>query len=870
MVEYYLLPEKEVFAQLKCSDKGLSSDEAAERLKVYGRNMIHEAEKVHPLLIFLEQFKSPLVWILLAAMVISLVVQEYVDFTVIAVIVVLNAILGFVQEYRAEEAIEALKKMISLKATVLRDGEPRDVPAEEVVPGDILILDTGDKISADAFLLEGVNLQTQEAALTGESVPVKKEVGVLKKETAVADRDNMVFSSTVITNGHGRAVVTGTGMSSEIGKIAKLIQEAEPEPTPLQKTLKKLGLYIGALVIIIAIIVFVVGLLKLDQPVTAVLLTAIALAVAAIPEGLSAVVTVGLSLGVQRLARKNALVRNLPSVETLGACSVICSDKTGTLTHNEMTVRKLYVNRQTVEIAGSGYSPEGYFSKDSKSFELLLRIGALNNNAQLKLENNAWQVIGDPTEAALLVSAKKGKLDVEKLHDGFPRVGELEFSSERKRMTTFHKAGKIKVAYTKGAPEVVLGLCNKILINNRVERLTKKEKESILAQNEKFANSALRVLGFSYKELTGIDSKEPEKEMVFVGLQAMIDPPRREVKDAVEKCRTAGVKVVMITGDHITTAEAVARELGIQGKAITGLELDKLEDLAGIVDDVAVYARVNPAHKLKIIEALKAKGHIVAMTGDGVNDAPALKKADLGIAMGITGTDVAKEASAMILADDNFASIVRAVEEGRRIYDNIQKYLAYLLGCNVGEVLVILTSILLGLPLPLIAIQILWVNLVTDGLPALALGVDPAEPGVMNRPPRKPRENVFRGIEHYLFIFPLILAVASIWLFDHYLQFGLERAQTVAFSTLVVFELFAALSCRSLHKPIFAVGVFKNWWLWLALLMSFGLQLLLIYVPFFQNIFRLEALYVFDWILVFAAGFVGFVYLEVHKFFVNR
>lgn len=871
MAEYYLLPEKEVLAELKASEKGLSSAEAAERLKIYGPNQIREVKHAHPFFIFIGQFKSPIVWILLAAMIISLVVKEYIDFYVIGAIVILNSILGFVQEYRAERAIEALKKLISLKATVLRDGQEVHIDSSEVVPGDIILLDTGDKISADSRLLESVNLQMQEAALTGESLPVRKELSTLRKEAAVADRSNMVFSSTIVTNGHARAVVVGTGMHTEIGRIARMIQETEPEATPLQKTLKKLGLYIGVLVVIVAIVVFIVGVLRVNEPVTAILLTAIALAVAAIPEGLPAIVTVGLSIGVQRLAKKNALVRNLPSVETLGACSVICSDKTGTLTHNEMTVRKMYVNRQEVEVAGSGYSPEGYFSRDSKAFELLLKIGALNNNAKLRKENDAWQVIGDPTEAALLVSARKAKIDVEKLHDILPRVGEIEFTSERKRMTTLHSVDKSRVAYSKGAPEVILSLCSKILVNGRVEHLSRAEKEQISVQNEKFARGALRVLGFAYKDLKGVDAKSgPEKDMVFVGLQAMIDPPRREARDAVEKCKTAGIKVVMITGDHISTAQSVAKELGIFGRAITGLELDQIDDLAAEVESIAVYARVNPAHKLRIIQALKSNGHTVAMTGDGVNDAPALKKADLGIAMGISGTDVAKEASGMILADDNFATIVRAVEEGRRIYDNIQKYLAYLLSGNIGEVLVILSSILLGLPLPLIAIQILWINLVTDGLPALALGVDPVEPGVMQRPPRKESESIFSGIAPYIYIYPILLTIGTLWLFDVFQQQGLVKAQAVAFTSIVMFELFQAISCRSVRKPAFSVGIFANKWLWIAVASSLALQFMLLYVPFFQNVFHTAALSFKEWLIITGVAATGFVYLEVHKLLARK
>ncbi len=871
MVEYYLLPEKEVLAKLEVSERGLSKAEADSRLKIYGPNQLREPERISPFFIFLGQFKSPMVWILLVAMLISLFVKEYIDFYVIGAIVIINAVLGFVQEFRAERAIEALKKMISLKASVLRDGQESEIGATEVVPGDIVLLETGDKIPADARLLESVNLQTQEAALTGESLPVKKDIVTLKKEAAVGDRVNMVFAGTVVTNGHARAVVTGTGMHSEIGKIATLLQETEPEPTPLQQKLKKVSAAIAILVVIIAVVVFVVGLLKINQPISEILLTAIALAVAAIPEGLPAVVTVGLSIGVQRLAKKNALVRNLPSVETLGACTVICSDKTGTLTHNEMTVRKIFVNRQETVVAGSGYDPEGYFSKDAKSFELLLRIGAVNNNAKLRKQDSAWEAFGDPTEAALLVSAKKAGLDIEGLHDKYPRVGEIEFTSERKKMTTLHVINKSKVAYTKGAVEVVLASCSKILVNGHEERLSRAEKEQILAQNEKFAGQSLRVLGFAYKELKGIDAKsDPEKEMVFVGLQAMIDPPRKEAKEAVEKCKSAGIKVVMITGDHKSTAQAIAKELGIEGRAITGVEIDQIQDLASEVENIAVYARVNPAHKLKIIQALKSRGHIVAMTGDGVNDAPALKKADLGVAMGITGTDVAKEASGMILADDNFASIVRAIEEGRRIYDNIQKYFAYLIGCNIGEVLVILSSIMLSLPLPLLAIQILWINLVTDGLPALALSFDPPEPGIMQRPPRKPNQNVFKGIEPYVYVVPIILTVAIMWLFDDYLLGGLPKAQTFAFTSVVLFELFIALSCRSLNKPIFMVGPFKNVWLWLAILSSIGLQALIMYVPFLQKIFKLVALSAGEWGVILAISLIGFAYLEIHKFLAKR
>lgn len=871
MADAYLTPEKEVLAELNSSVQGLSSEGAESRLKVYGLNQLHEEKPPGALVIFFGQFKSPIVWILIGAMLVSAFVKEFVDMYVIGAIVVLNAILGFVQEFRAEKSIEALKKMVSLKAKVLRDGRETLIDATLVVPGDILLLETGDKVPADARIIESLNLKTEEAALTGESVPVRKDSKVIAEKVGVADRHNMLFAGTVVAAGHSKAVVTATGMSTEFGKIAKMIQESKPEATPLQRKLKRLGAQLGIMVVAICIFVFLAELVYFDQPWQTLFLTAIALAVAAIPEGLPAVVTVGLSLGVQRLAKKNALVRNLPSVETLGACSVICTDKTGTLTHNEMTVKKLYVNRKVVEIAGSGYDPVGEFSVDPRSFEMLLTIGALNNNAKLE-KKDTWQVFGDPTEAALLVSAEKAGIEIEKMHIECPRVGEIEFTSERKRMTTINKIKGRRLALVKGAPDVILPLCSKILVNGKAERLLSKDKEAIVAQNSQFTRSALRVLGFAYRELDDakVDAKSVEKDLIFVGLQAMIDPPRKEAKEAVAKCKTAGIKVVMITGDHIETAKAVAKELGIEGRAITGAELDAMHDLHNEVEQISIYARVNPAHKLKIIEALKANGHIVAMTGDGVNDAPAIKKADLGIAMGISGTDVAKEASAMILADDNFASIVRAVEEGRRIYDNIQKYLAYLLRGNIGEVMVITSSIFIGLPLPLIAIQILWVNLVTDGLPALALGVDPIEEGVMRRPPRKPSDSVFKGMLLFMVVLPIILTIVTLFLFDLFMPQGLEKARTVAFMTLVMFELFIALSCRSLHQPIWKVGIFANKWLWGAILLSFGLQLILMYVPFFSNIFGLVALSAGELLLVAGVASLGLVYSEVHKALVRH
>ena len=624
MGTFYQKTEKEVFQELQTSEKGLSQSEAEERIKKYGPNAIEGAAKIHPLQILADQFKSPLVWILIIAMLISVFMKEYTDFYVILAIVILNAVLGFIQEYKAEEAIAALQKMISLKAIVMRSGMQKEVDASKLVPGDLLILETGEKVPADARVIDSINLQTQEAALTGESMPIKKITTIFHKNIAVADRINMIFNGTIITQGRGRAIVTATGMSTEIGKIAKLIKETKPEATPLQKKLLHLSEFVGIAVIAIALIVFAAGVFY-GNPMFSMFLAAVALAVAAIPEGLPAVVTVSLAIGVKRMAKRNALVRKLPSVETLGACSVICSDKTGTLTHNEMTVKKIYANDEIISVSGSGYDPEGRFSRNPDQFKELLLAGILNNDANLKKEDNVWSVLGDPTEAALLVSAKKAKLDTENLQVKCKRLGEIGFTSERKCMTTLNKVGTKYKAYTKGAPEIVLSLCNRALIDGKVIRISREQKEKILAVNEEFAKGALRVLGFAYKDVEGkVATKDIEQNMIFLGLQGMIDPPRPEVKEAIQKCTTAGIKVVMITGDHKATAMAIAKELGMKGKAVTGMDLDHLEHFEDIVEEIVVYARVNPTHKLKIIEALKKKGHIVAMTGDGVNDAPAL------------------------------------------------------------------------------------------------------------------------------------------------------------------------------------------------------------------------------------------------------
>lgn len=871
-MHYFSSEEKEVLRELKTTENGLSQEEAKARLQKYGENKLIEEEKTGPIKIFLTQFKSSIIWILIIAMIISGAAKEWTDFWVIFAIIILNAILGFLQEYKAEKAIDALKQIMSPKAKVIRDGKEQMIDAKEIVPGDLILLETGDKITADARIIQTTHFEVQEAALTGESIPVKKENIALKENTAVADRKNMTFAGTIATKGHAKAIVTATGMKTEIGKIAGMIQETKSPPTPLQKKLKHLGGFLAVSVVLIAVLIFLYGVFITGNDILEMLLAAIAIAVAAIPEGLPAVVTISLAMGVQRMASKNALIRKLPSAETLGACTVICSDKTGTLTHNEMTVRKIYANRETINVYGSGYSPEGKFSKNPKEFELLLQIGALNNNAKLSQKNEGWDVIGDPTEAALLASAKKAGIDYEKLQDKYPRMDEIEFSSERKLMTTIHKTKNHGIAMIKGAPEILIKKCNRILVNNHIERLTRKEKEEILEKNENLTKEALRVLGFAYKDLSGVDAKgEIEENLIFVGLQGMIDPPRKEAKEAIKKCNDAGIKVVMITGDHIGTATSIARELGITGKAITGQELEKIENLKEHVEEIGIYARVNPEHKVKIVDAFKETDHVTAMTGDGVNDAPALKKADIGIAMGITGTDVAKEASSMILADDNFASIVNAVEEGRRIFDNIKKFVEYLLSSNMGEVLTVFLAIILKLPLPITALQILWINLVTDGAPALALSIEPAEPEIMKRKPRKTEEkivNKYRGL--MILSIGLIMMAGTLFIFDSHLGQGLAYAQTLAFSTLMMFQMFNVLNQRSEDLSLFQIGIFKNKWMLAAILSSVLFQIAVVYVPFLQELFGTTAIKALDWIKVIGISSTVFIFAEIIKLIKRR
>jgi len=860
---------EDIFMELKTGKQGLTENEVAKRLEKYGYNEIKEGKKISPLKIFLSQFNSSVVYILIAALVISLFLGERIDAVVIGIILILNALFGFYQEYRAEKSIEALKKLSSLKATVIRDGKDIEIDAKLLVPGDITKLIEGDKIPADSRVFELANLQTQEAALTGESLPVKKELKILPEKTILADRLNMVFSGTIVTSGKGLAIVTGTGMSSEIGKIAKLIQETEPEKTPLQKKLNQLGKWLGVVTIIISITVFLGGILK-GGDILEFLIVAVALAVAAIPEGLPAVVTIGLSIGSQRMVKRNALIRKLPSVETLGSTTVICSDKTGTLTKNEMTVKKIYANSKIIDVTGSGYDKKGEFLFDNKKInpkeiELLLQIGVLNNDASLTDGN----MIGDPTEGSLIVSAAKAGLVKKDLQKKHKRIDEIPFSSERKIMTTLHDFNNERIAFVKGAPEIVLKNCNSFYENGKTKKLTEAKRKEILQINKQFASNALRVLGFAFKRVMSKDRME--KNLIFVGLQGMIDPPREEVKGAIEKCNRAGIKVIMITGDHEITAKAIGREIGLDGKSMTGQDLEKITNLDKVVEDIVIYARVNPEHKIKIVQALQKKGHIVAMTGDGVNDAPALKKADIGVGMGITGTDVSKEASDMILTDDNFTSIVNAVEEGRGIYDNIKKFVEYLLSSNLGEILTLFVAIMIGFPLPLIAIMILWINLVTDGLPALALSVDPSDPNIMERKPRNPKEKIISNpVIVRMIIVGITMMIGTLVVFKIYdPETNLMYAQTMAFSTLMLYQMFNVLNCRSETNSIFKIGVFTNKKLWGAIFISIVMQILVIHSPL-SKFFKTVPLAFMDWVYIILVSSTVLIVVEIYKLVINK
>ena len=862
------LPIDRLCEGLACSPTGLSSTEAARRLCLFGPNELQAARTVSALSLLLEQFKNTLVLVLLVATGISAFLGHEIEAAAIIIIVLFAVILGFIQEYRAERAIEGLRHMAAPMAAVIRDGREKAIAASDLVPGDVLLLRAGNRIAGDARLFEAINLKVQEAALTGESLPADKHDMVLPQaEAALADRCNMVYAGTNTTYGRGRAIVVATGMQTEFGRIAQLLQTVDAGRTPLQENLDRLGKRLAQAALAIIVLIVAIGLYR-GQTFIDMLVFGIALAVAVVPEALPAVVTISLAIGVQRLVKKKALMRRLAAVETLGSTSVICSDKTGTLTRDEMTTRMLFAADRFIEISGAGYEPVGDFSVDGKVIDisrqeipvaetpcgLLLQAAALVSDAVIEKSGGEWQVKGDPTEGALVVAAAKAGWQKDALENQYPRIAEIPFSPEAKRMTSLHQTAEGVIAFAKGAPEVILPACARKLTASGEVPLDAADRRKILAAGRQMAGAALRVLAIARRAEASLENAEDE--MTFLGLAGMNDPPRPEARAAIQTCAEAGIRVIMITGDHPLTAEAVGRELGFAKSAVivTGTELESIDDatLEERIESIDIFARVAPEHKLRVVSALQKRGHVVAMTGDGVNDAPALKKADIGIAMGITGTDVAKDAAAMTLLDDNFASIVAAIEEGRGIFGNIKKYLAFVLSCNIGEIGLMAGTALAGLPLPLTAVQILYVNLATDGLIALALAVDPHEPDLMRCRPRTPRSGVLgRPLIALMVIGGLWSTAVNLLLFAWLLKSGRSAAEAMAmtFASLVIIQFIKAYNFRSDRLSVL-IRPFANRWLNLAIAWEIVLLLLVIYWPVLQAPFATFSLSVRDWIIV--------------------
>ncbi len=879
---WHTRPLETVLESLRSSLTGLTTAEAARRLEEHGPNEIGSAARTSPWALLLEQFKNVLIVILLVATALSAFLGHGLEAIAIAVIVLFAVLLGFIQEYRAERAIDALRHMAAPSATVLREGIENELPARELVPGDVVLLGAGDKVPADLRLLEAINLKIEEAALTGESVAVEKHTEPLAEpDLPVGDRKNMAYAGTASTYGRGRGVVVATGLGTEFGKIARMIETVEAGKTPLQENLDRVGASLARATFVVVAGIVGLGLIR-GQPFIEMLVFGIALAVAVVPEALPAVVTISLAIGVRRMVKRHALMRRLPAVETLGSTSVICSDKTGTLTKDEMTARRILCAGQKVSVSGAGYEPTGEFSFNGTAVEApeplkrLLRASVLASDAHIiyNESENRWHVKGDPTEGALVVAAAKAHLKKAELERQYPRVHEIPFTSETKRMTTLHEGPEGTLACSKGAPEILLETCSRHLTAEGDRPLDERSRDAIREVAQQMASEALRVLGVAEKQ--GASLADAEKDMTFLGLVGMIDPPRPEAKPAIQTCQLAGIRPVMITGDHPLTARAVATELGILqgGKVVTGAELNATSDDAfeREVEKVEVYARVSPEHKLKVVTALQKRGHVVAMTGDGVNDAPALKKADIGIAMGITGTDVTKEAAAMTLTDDNFASIVAAVEEGRAIFGNIKKYLMYLLSSNIGEICLMAGATLLGLPLPLSAVQILYVNLATDGLPALALAVDPEEPDLMRRPPRQRKTGIFtRPVVVLMVAGGFWSALVNLGIFMWALDSGrsLEEAMTITFVSLVLIQFFKAYNFRSDRHSVLR-SPFANKWLNAAIAWELFLLGLILYVPVLAKPFGNFSLSAVDWLVILAVSLTISPVLELTKWFVRK
>ena len=883
---WHTLEVEAALEALQSGRDGLSSLEARRRLEQVGLNELQAGRQLSPWRLLLEQFQNVLILILLAATALSAFLGEGVDAVLIGAIVLFAAGLGFIQEYRAERSLEALRRMAAPTATALRDGDELDVPAQHLVPGDIVILQTGDRIPADVRLVDAVNLQVEESALTGESVAVEKRTGVVAgAEVALGDRLNMAYAGTSVSYGRGRAVVVATGMNTEFGKIATMLQTVETERTPLQKNLDRLGTLLARGALVVVLIIVVMGLFR-GAPFLEMLLFGVALAVAVVPEALPAVVTISLAIGVQRMVRRHALMRRLPAVETLGGTSVICSDKTGTLTKDEMTVRKVHVAGRLWEVTGAGYEPHGRFLaggqeiQPNEALRQFLEAATMASDAHVARgeTDGRWHVKGDATEGALVVAAAKAGLLKVDLDRKAPRIGEIPFSSETKRMTTLHASPAGPVSFSKGAPEVILASCSRVLEERNggwhEVLLDEAGRARILDAGREMADQALRVLGVARK--TGATLEAAEQEMTFLGLAGMIDPPRPEAREGVRRCEEAGIRVVMITGDHPLTAQAVARELGLLkgGRVTSGAQLDAMDDemFEREVTGIDVYARVSPSHKLRVVSALQKRGWVVAMTGDGVNDAPALKKADIGIAMGITGTDVTKEAAAMTLTDDNFASIVAAVEEGRGIFSNIKKYLMYLLSSNIGEMLIMAGATLLGWPMPLSAVQILYINLATDGLPALALAVDPPDADLMRRPPRDPRMGIFtRPVVFLMLLGGGWSALANLALFSwaRARQYPMDECMTLVFVCLCLVEFFKSYCFRSDRESLFR-SPFANRWLNLSVVGELAVLVLVVNLPFLQTAFGTFPLPLDLWVGLLGVALTIIPVLEIGKWAVRR
>ncbi len=871
------------------SENGLSTHEAEKRLISFGPNALPEKPKESRLLKFLKTFTEFIILVLIGAAVISGALGEWVDSIAILAIVLLNGVIGFLQEEKAERVMEALKKLSAPAARVIRDGLVSTIPATGLVPGDMVLLEAGDKVPADCRIIDARFLKIEEAALTGESHAVEKDVEELKDDLPIGDRINMAYLGTTVVYGRGAAIVAGTGPSTEMGKIAKMLEESKPEPTPLQRSLAEFARLLVYGAAIVCGIIFLIGILR-GEEVLNMFLTAVSLAVAAIPEGLPAVVTIVLAIGVQRMVKRHALIRKLPSVETLGSATIIASDKTGTLTQNQMTAKRICLaTGEVLNVTGGGYAPLGGFfagtrevsPKDNPGLMLALKTAVLCNSAELRdLGSDNWAIIGDPTEGALITLALKAGVSKKDALKGLAFSGELPFDSERKMMTIVFRDGNgVFHAFIKGAPERILPLCAELDDGQGPRGITGTDRERILKTNDEFSKDALRVLALAYRSFTTqpdlAQFSSIEKDLTFLALTGLMDPPREEVFAAIEKSMSAGITPIMITGDHKITAIAIAREIGAfndSDLAITGAELDNMgdEEFKNALPRIKVYARVNPEHKLRIVKAWKERGATIAMTGDGVNDAPAVKEADIGISMGITGTDVTKEASDMVLTDDNFASIVSAVEEGRGIFDNIRRVVHFLLSCNIGEVLVLFIASVAGMPLPLLPIQILWTNLVTDGLPALGLAMERVDPGVMERPPRKKSAGIVtRSLAWVMALQGAIIALCTLSAYSlelYYLNADAVKARTVAFTVLVFCQKFHVYNCRSERRSAFSSGFFSNMMLNFSVVTILSSQILLLYVPALQAIFKITALDSIDWIIVFSASIQPLLLMEAVKF----